>query len=228
MIRKFLIGLTVLTGSLAIAPLAMAGVIEADDPGTDIYQQTENSPCVIGDNSCQNPEGFEYTLIPQGGGTYEYDVYSPEYTVEEVTDIAGSTSFIIGVDINTAGKPTDPATEYLELFAMEVCDAADDCTNEANWHVVDLIEDHDFTNTNNGNGYSDVLLYTFDLSAYDSDDLVRFHAIVTNATDGLEEFFVIGAEAPPVRVPEPGILGLLGAGLLGLGLVNRRRRKKAA
>jgi hypothetical protein len=44
-------------------------------------------------------------------------------------------------------------------------------------------------------------------------------------TNGFEQLFIISGDRPPVEVPEPLTIGLFGAGLIGAGLM--RRRKKA-
>jgi hypothetical protein len=44
-------------------------------------------------------------------------------------------------------------------------------------------------------------------------------------TNGYEQLFIISGDNPPVDVPEPVTIGLFGAGLIGAGLL--RRRKKA-
>jgi hypothetical protein len=43
----------------------------------------------------------------------------------------------------------------------------------------------------------------------------------TNNNDGFEDIYLL---AGPGRVPEPGVLALLGVGLLGLGLARRRNK----
>src|SRR5207248_207653 len=80
------------------------------------YQQTTNSPCVIGDNSCNNPAGFTHTLIQPNppGGAYT-DILSPVYSVSQIEAIAGSTAFWVGIDVNETNTP-----QTLSYFAMLV------------------------------------------------------------------------------------------------------------
>ncbi|TNE35679.1 MAG: PEP-CTERM sorting domain-containing protein [Alphaproteobacteria bacterium] len=240
MLKKLIATFGVVAAGLAFAPAASATVvIDVQDPASQQYQQTTNSPCVIGENSCQNPDGFDQTLINKinDGGSYHYSETSPEYTVGQIyTVINGSYEFIVGVDLNTANiDEFGNASENLDLFAIDVCTTTDENGCAGVWETIYLIEDYGplLAPTSNGNGYSDILLYAdgydpFDLSGYDDSDLVRFRVVVNNGTDGLEQFFLVNANSPPPTVPEPSVLGLLGAGLLGLGVVGRRRRRKAA
>jgi len=66
------------------------------------YQQTTNSPCVVGNNSCgPKPLLFDplpYTQLPNGSGT-SYDEESPLYTVANIRSIVGN-NFFIGADFN--------------------------------------------------------------------------------------------------------------------------------
>lgn len=257
MLKKLITTFGVLAAGLAFAPAASAGITIDDTLTTDKYQQSSNSPCVVG-NSCSNPTGWENTVITGGG---DFDVYSPTYTVSQITDITGgTTTFIVAIDVNTAGPegaPTWGADENLVSF--EMCVGGDSSgvdtdvyTNNAGWCENGIVVQgyyadggsYDLHDYKHGNGESDSLLLGFDLLLYEQDNHcgetaeeqcvltadtnVQFRVVYTDATNGFETFFIVGTQGEPPSVPEPGVLGLLGAGLLGLGVVGRRRRKKAA
>lgn len=192
---------------------ANAALLTFENPGLLIFQQTENSPCVIGEPSCNQPDGFGVTIIPTGPSGENYDLTSPEYTVAQIEAIVGS-SFFVGIDVNTAaGQPI----ETLELFEMYV-----------NGILIDFIyPEEQFALTNNGNGFSDALLRNFtSLSGFADNATVEFRASVSGATDGREQFFLISSgeqPPPPPVIPEPGSLMLLGSGLL-IGARRLRQR----
>lgn len=191
--------------------LSAAVSLTLENPGSAIYQQTQNNPCVLGDPSCNNPVGFGYTQFPPGGGSQTYDSTSPTYTVQQIRNIVGNT-FFVGIDVNTTTQPL--ATEKLDYFDLQVNS------------VVQFVYDPASPGTglltvNNGNGFSDALLKGFDLSTFAATDTVTFRAIVNTATDGREEFFLISSTATPV--PEPTAVVLFGTVLLGVGVWLRKR-----
>ena len=69
--------------------------------------------------------------------------------------------------------------------------------------------------------------YTFSFFFSDGDDFGNFIYTLAGQRywDGLARLTEVGE---PVEVPEPGTLGLIGAGLAGLGLASLRRRRVAA
>lgn len=196
-----------------------------ENPGSTSYQQTTNSPCVIGDNSCNNPAGFSSTTIPNGNLSF-YDLTSPEYTVAQISNLLQSNTFMVGIDVNTTTQPL--ATEHLQLFEMIVNDNGtissfryQDNTTDSNGIAGTQL----YTN-NNGNGYSDELLTGFSLEGFSQDATVTFHTIVNDPTDGKEEFFLISTEGGggSNNVPEPGTVAMLGLGLIGLSYAAKRAK----
>jgi hypothetical protein len=208
-----------LVGLAAIGSPAQAVVIlTLDNPGSTAYQQTLNSPCVIGDPSCNNPDGFGFTKLPAGVVAF-YDSTSPTYTVQQIRNIAGD-AFFVGIDVNTTTQPL--ATERLDYFAMLVNGVVQFIYEPAS-PGMQLVTAH------NGNGYSDALLRGFDLAAFLPTDAIAFRAILNSPTAGRDQFFLAaGASVPTLEVPEPGTLGLLGLGLVGITFTRRRSRVAAS
>ena len=200
---------------LASAAFAYADTITLVGPiATLDYQQTTNSPCVIGNPSCQNPAGFDVTTIPANPAGNGYNmVASPIYTVSQIESIVGSNAFWVGIDINQTSVP-----QTLDYFAMKI-----------NGNVVDLFSTlTSVPSANNGNGYADYLLETFHLASFAGTDSVQFIMDMPLADDGAEQFFLIGTEPtqpppPPPAVPEPSSLLLFGTGLAAAAGVVRRR-----
>jgi hypothetical protein len=208
-------------------------------PESQQYQQTANSPCVLGESSCKDPAGWEHSDFPPGGGSTMYDVTNVVgqdnwsaandptlYEVSQITSVLGGSTFIVGIDVNTTTQPL--ATEHLNAFEVYV-------NGTLTWAYygsgcstgVYTCTGTQLVTANNGNGYADALLGTISLAGLQSTDLISFRAVVSNATDGREEFFLINTSNPPPVIPEPASLALLGTGLLGVARAVRRRRRAA-
>jgi hypothetical protein len=207
------------------APSSAATSLVLVDPApvNQQYQQTQNSPCVIGESSCNNPAGFVETDIPNGSAGQAYDL-SATYNVGQVRNIVGD-SFIIGIDINTTTHPL--ATEFLDAFNVFI--------NGALAYTYDPASPGtQLTVVNNGNGYADALLCPtgspagctsgMSIAGLSAGLSISFEAIVNSATDGKEQFFLISTTNPPPTVPEPASLVLLGSGLLATHRAIRRRK----
>jgi hypothetical protein len=230
---KNLVVASVVTICLGIGlPYLMAGPITIESAEYHTYQQTTNNPCVIGNPSCNEPAGFTYYQDsgPVGGGG-TYNLYSPVYYVGSSGSVESGniipSSFIVGVDDNYAAGQ---GFESLVAFNVYTSSSASPFPGTGgtsppasgfaldsgnSWLGSFLI------NVDNGNGYADAILSGFSIPV---GTYVYFQAIVDNDTDGFEQFFVVPAGTPPTEIPEPSTVVLLGAGLITLGGLARRRK----
>lgn len=202
------------TLSLLMAPVGVGAVPLTLETGVS-YQQQQNRPCVIGDPSCHNPVGFEFTLIPVGmsAGT----LTSPVYTLDQIRSAVGN-HFGIGIDVNQAQQ-----TYSLESFQFNINGGPPEYTFTGPAEIQAV---------NKGNGFSDARLVSFDITGLTGSGV--FSATFANADAGREQFFLIpegagllAAEAEPTPAPEPGTLLLLATSMIGAGGAVWRRQRRS-
>lgn len=202
-----------LTLSLLLVPIGVGAVPLTLETGVS-YQQQQNRPCVIGDPSCHNPRGFEFTLIPVG--TSAGTLTSPVYTLDQLRSIAGN-RFSVGIDVNQAQQ-----TYSLESFQFNINGGPAEYT---------FTGPADIPAVNKGNGFSDARLVSFDITGLTGSGV--FSATFANADAGREQFFLIPEGAGllseselPAHAPEPGTLLLLATSMIGVGSAAWRRQRR--
>jgi hypothetical protein len=193
--------------------------LELDNTAQTVqYGQTENRPCIIGENSC--PGSLAKTPLPNGP-QQQYDVTTDAYLVGSIRALV-TDYFYVGIDVNSDDKPF--ASEYLDLFEAIVRNG--DVIVDT--YIYNPVSPGTQLLLNQGTGKSDALLKTFDLSTYLTTYTITFHTIINTPTDGKEQFFLIKANDGNVigEIPEPGTTAILGLGLLGMGFISLRGKKK--
>ena len=182
------------------------------DPSTGTNQGVTNT-CVIAATNCpQNLIEFE----KYGNNANSFSGYSPDYTY--TPGIVGGTKFgftrfDVAIDSGSSSQ-----SDTLNTFLVQT-------NTGSGWVTRDSYLNGPTGNIgnpqNNGNGFSDYLLQTVDLTSLTAGAGVRFYAELTQLTGGPESFFIKVVES---QVPAPGSLALLGLGMLGLGVALRPRR----
>jgi PEP-CTERM motif len=224
--RTTWIGITAALAVLALGqeasavPLTLTGPIQ----GNTVGPQSTSNPCIIAATQCQQPANFGFNNFTSSGAISSYNMFSTTptatvadgvqgtpYTVGQLEGVLNNSSFNVAIDVNT----TAAAGETLQLFEVIVNGAV--AYNYVGPTVIGGV-------ANNGNGFADWTLGVVDLSSFASDATVLFHAVWNNASDGGESFFLVSTTQPPLGVPEPATLALLGGALAAMGFIRRSKR----
>src|SRR5262245_1595024 len=219
-IGKF--GVLMIAGIMLLTMASSGGavVLTVSGPvsGNTLGPQSTSNPCIIAATQCQQPAGFGFNNFTSSGAIDAFNMFSTTptanvangvqgtpYTGAQLNAVTNNQSFVVAVDVNT----TNAAGEVLTLFQVIVNGVVrDQFSGSVNIGQVG----------NNGNGFGDYSIGT--IAPFAATDQVLFHAVWSNASDGGESFFIIGAPTP---VPEPGALLLVGTGLVGLAAFARKK-----
>jgi hypothetical protein len=211
---------------MAAPPNIFAGLLSLEPaPPQTVGPQGKSIPCIIAGTNCQNPDGFDWTDFEQKGNISEYDVFSPEYDLEDLPS-----QFNIAIDVNTAKNG-----EILGFFKVILIDgstATELYSYDTDSNIGNL--------SGNGNGFADWILGTFDLGSVDlssyQDPRIQFQARWSGNSGGAESFFLVGTEDPDpgfvtssfhsTEVPEPSTIWMLGTAFAGLCLLILKKKKR--
>src|SRR5881396_1659127 len=177
--------------AILMVPSASFGALTLEVSDLVTYQQTTNDPCVIGDDSCEQPAGWSFSQYSGTPGTQgsSVDLFSPaptntgsltcgngsgsgigqagngciaaEYTVFEITSIVGS-SPNVGIDINSAKGQGPEVLVFFKTYRNDVVDY-DNSYLGPNASIVNR----------NRHGYSDAVLRTIHFGSYASTDRIK-------------------------------------------------------
>jgi hypothetical protein len=203
-------------------------------PAGNIVPQSQSNPCIIcGTTAAHQPGTFGYNNFSNHGNDTSFDTFStniigggtllndlqanalPYSGALLETMLNAGFTFGVAIDVNTA-----QGGETLQTFQLI------DLSKPAGQRVIfDINGPIALPDINNGNGKGDYLITGFNLLAagvQPGDNLI-FRASWTGASDGAESFYIVPAGIS--AVPVPGAVWLFGSGILGLGMLARRRRQ---
>ncbi len=236
----------------AFSVMAFATITPVNSGPNDlnVYQQTTNAPCVIGNTSCSNGTFIdsEFSGTPGGTGNFTtYDLLSPGYVVGSGSGVVPTntipSSFIIAIDENIA---KGAGNEFLVFFKTWYCTTAPTVSLPKNgaggstavgppstgatvngYGGCTLSADNSYVPgspymiPNLNNGNGFSDMILTGFSIPVGTHYVVFEASVSNDTDGMEQFFLVPIGTPVV--PEPASMALLGSGLLSVAAWGRKR-----
>jgi len=189
-------------------------------PGQEV-QQTENNPCVIGDNSCKNV--LDYEVIDASDVTAgQWNLSSPVYAVDDIVTLMGGNTFWIGIDVNKTGNSQE-ILDYFQVWVdgVEVFYFGANGDGNVGSH---LAQGNDLRN---GTGWSDFLLTGIDLSTLTilADSTIEFRAGMDQVGNGQEQFFLVRIDSPIGEVPLPAAAWLFLSGLVGLAGLRKSSKQ---
>jgi hypothetical protein len=210
----FALLLAAFTNTASATTVHLISYLLPGDPGYQIFNQTAQNPCVIGDNPCGGGP-IPFTAI---GNDSSYDVYSPIYTASQITNIVGGSTFILGLDLNNNANPQTITAVEMLISGTSVNNILTNPTDLYQWAGSISLKA-----AANGSGHSDMLFQTFDLTGFAANTQVQFHLVMPTATPGAESLFLINNG--DLVAPEPSTFGLAGASFVALAAIRRRRKR---
>jgi len=217
--------------------------------GDSLGANSANNPCIISGQNCpQQPGTFGFNNYQQGGNISVFDTYSTTptsqlangafglpYTALQIALTTQSLGVTIAIDTNTAQNG-----ERLLGFQILQAVGAVGPGGGADIVLAHYTGPGSIAVNQNGNGFADYTLTGFSFAGlgFNGSEQIYFHATWDTASDGAEQFFLVGA-GPTINpqcpfggcdVPVPG--PIVGAGLpslivaCGFLLAFARRRRQ--
>jgi len=230
--NRLLLAAVLLAGTALIAPASAAPVNNLTIGALpNPVPQSQSNPCIICGTSAggNQPANFGYNDFTSSGNLTSFNMFSTNiigggalanndevdaipYTGALLSAFANAGgAFGVAIDINTAkGEETLTAFQLIDLD-LPIGDRV----------IFSFLGSLALPDIHNGNGKGDYLITGFNLAPYIGDHFI-FRAAWEGASDGAESFYIV----PLAAVPIPPALALFGTGLVGLGLIRRRKNNK--